>query len=285
MSLEIRPSTVGSMMLCPARQMLKDVDGFNRKPSEALVFGTLVHALLESHLRGSVMNPVFGVHDRLHEIWLADGGTDHEWRRLVSDEKKMSMADEAAVAYQKWKRNILPFLPTSEPIIERQMRTTIGVHPETNEAVEMYGTPDVVYPDDRLIIDWKTAGRGWDGKKMEGQVQPLAYNLLLEGALGVAEPFAFQFYVYDRKDESWKLHDYGVPDLRAVEAFQAQAFGMALLSEGEPVFTPQGQGWKTRGWHCDPRYCDAWAVCPGKWLINDGKANKRALRIQERGWE
>ena len=282
MPLEIRPSTVSSMMLCPGRTMGRGNDGFNDKPSEALVFGTLVHARIEQHLLGK---GEMSMHEKLHEIWLDDGGTEHEWKRLVPIDTRNKVVEGALLAYEKWYQNIRPFLPTTQAVVEEKLTSTIGMHPETNEAVTMFGTPDVVYPEEWLIVDWKTAGRGWDKKKMAGQMQPMAYNLLAADKYGFEETFSFQFYVYDRKAESWKLHDYGKPSLVAIDAFRAQAFGMALLSEGEPVYTPGGQGWAARGWHCDPRYCDSWSGCPGKHLINDGKANQRALRVQERGWK
>jgi hypothetical protein len=169
-------------------------------------------------------------------------------------------------------------------MIEVTQRMSLGLHPVSGEPIEMFGTPDAVYPVDELIVDWKTAGRQWDKKKIPGQLQPLAYNALLAASMSMPDFFVFHFYVYDRSKGNWKLFDYGRPSSLQVDALIEQAFGMALLSEGAPVYTPQGQGYTTRGWHCDPRYCDAWEICPGKYLVKDGKEKKRALRVSERGW-
>jgi len=279
MSIEIRPSTVSSMMLCPARTMLREANE-PYQPAEALVFGSVVHARIEHNLTSTAEVSVSGL---LRQVWADDtDGSDVD--DYISEVRKAQLVYEVVVAYDKWLQQVKPFLPQSEAIVERKFRSTIGMHPVSNEAVEMFGTPDVVYPDEGLIVDWKTAGRGWDKRKMQAQMQPMAYNVLVADGLGYNDVFGFTFYVYDRQKEAWKKHDYGKPSQDAIDAFIQQAFGMALLSEGEPIFTPGGQGNTARGWHCDPRYCDRWGVCPGKYLINDVKAKQREKRLHEKGW-
>jgi hypothetical protein len=268
------------MMLCPARAQLKRLQDELTRPAEALVFGSLVHAMIEEKLLDS---PVEDRHGMLARIWEEDtDGSDLGAFVILS--RQDQLIAEAEEAFGQWLRQVLPFLPSSEGLVERRMCSQIGVHPVDNEAVTMCGTPDVVYPDEHLIVDWKTAGRGWDKQKMESQVQPLAYNVLVYDNVDSSQTYDFVYYVYNRQKGNWKKHDYGKPSLVAIDAFVEQAFGMAVLLYSEPVYTPAGQGRTSRGWHCSPKYCDVWGDCTGRYLVKDGKERQREARLHEKGW-
>lgn len=280
-TLEIRPSTVTSMQLCPARTMLRGEPEFNVIPNEPLPFGSLVHWYIEQHLAMTIPTKA-EARSELARIFYKD--SSKKLSEYASDAVIDALISEAIIAVEAWVDQIQPHLPDEEPIVERKLRTVIGGVPGVD--VELFGTPDAIYPKAKLIVDWKTAGKQWDKKKVEGQLQPIAYPLLVGEELGLdIEEFAF--CVYARDSELWHIHNIRLVDVdRRREAFVDLTIGYALMIDSHvPVFTPGGQAFhSTRGWHCSPKYCDAWGACSGKYLIADGKAQQPALEDNERGW-
>jgi hypothetical protein len=201
----------------------------------------------------------------------------------MSKRRIREFINEVMVAYEEWVKEVLPNLPKEDPVIEGTLHTLVG-QTDNGKDVDLTGTPDAVYPMAGIIVDWKTAGRNWDANKMQGQIQPWAYSLMVEWNMGI-EVLEFQFYVYDRSTESWWLHRHMLADKeKAQEALKHQAIAFAEMVEvGMPVYTPSGSGWKPRGWHCSPKYCQQWEACKGKYLVADGAANQPPFK--EEGWK
>lgn len=268
------------MMLCPARQtLIRDDD--KKTTAEALLFGTMTHWRIEQEMLGESGFDFDRMSSRLKELYYEDtnGG---DLLEVVSKRKAREFINEVMVAYEAWVEQVEPMLPDDEPIIEQTM--SAEVFNDNEYIVEMTGTPDVVYPVSKLIVDWKTAGRNWNVDKVQGQVQPWAYSLLAKYNGYPIE--RFEFWVYDRSTESWWAHVHHLEDLdNAHQALLDQTVAFALQVErGIPVYTPSGSGWKSRGWHCSPQYCDQWGRCNGKYLVADGRANEPALDPISKGW-
>jgi len=279
--LTIRPSTVSSMMLCPARQTLKD-EAEPYVPSEPLVFGSLVHWRIEQHLKGAENLAYDEMIGALEDIFFQDTGEQFPVYQFASKRFLREMINEAMVAFEAWVETVEPKLPDEEPIIERRLEQVLNPFDDKDPVIVMAGTPDAVYPNAGIIVDWKTAGRNWNKDKVESQIQPWAYSLMSGFAINL-----FIFWVYDRATESWWNHTHLLEEYdHAWKAITEQAISFArLVDSGHHVFTPAGSGWKSRGWHCSPKYCDQWETCDGKYLVADGQATQPALTMKERGWK
>ena len=281
--LFIRPSTVSSMMLCPARQTLK-TEGEAYVPAEPLVFGSLVHWRIEQYLIGKEALTFDDMSEAFKDIYHRDASEGMDIPKFVSKRRIRELINEAMVAFEEWVGVVLPQLPDEEPLVEHKMQAVVWSQ-EGSKKVYLTGTPDAIYPKAGVIVDWKTAGRNWNIDKVQSQVQPWAYSLMAEDAGYTINQF--HFWVFDRSTESWWLHRHMLDDKHAAQmalAEQAAAFAY-LVDSGVSQYTPAGSGWKPRGWHCSPKYCDQWEFCEGKFLVADGQATQPALTLKEKGWK
>lgn len=281
-TLQIRPSTISSMMLCPARQILKRDDDAGQT-AEALLFGTMTHWRIEQHLLGETGFDFDRMASKLKELYYEEtnGG---QLLDVITKRQAREFINEVMVAYEAWLVEVAPNLPDEAPVLEKTLEAKIW----SDDRYEIYltGTPDAMFLKDGLIADWKTAGRNWNADKVDGQVQPWAYTLL--ASFNGIEISQFDFWVYDRATESWWRHVHSLPYMNtAHEALIHQAAAFAILEhEGIPIYSPAGSGFKARGsWHCSPNYCDQWGRCKGKYLIADGKAHEPALDPITKGWQ
>ncbi len=283
--LTIRPSTVGSYLLCGGRPGQKDMPGYQIYPNEVLLFGSGMHWLIEQRLEGHDPSPV-EVELQLHLIYVKDIPETYDMSKVVflnkvtNKAQRKMMAKEIVEAVDLWETQVRDTLPDGRMLIEKKMTAEVCAHDDY--AVDLTGTPDVVFPDDGVIIDWKSAGKMWDPKKMQGQIQPIAYPWLVSQALDI-DITEFIFWVYDRKGKWWAPFTRQGPTEGQVAAFRDMARVVAInLHEGTWTWNPSGQGYTTRGWHCSAKYCDAWSLCVGKFLIADGKDGAEAPTQRER---
>ena len=278
-TIYVRPSTVTSNALCPARTGLRDKEGFNHYPNEALLFGTLVHWMIEVNLNGVAIT-LKEVEDYLFNAFVKDVPFPTEdtvtLGQVTTKRQRTAVVQEAQRAYSLWLLMVYPNLPKEEPRVEELLDQRIGDIAEYK--VVLRGTPDAYYPKAGVFVDWKTAGRNWAADKAQGQLQRVAYPMMV--------PFdvqSFDFWVYDRSGEWW--NKFSTPPGTPAEdrAFAANAMQVARYElDQTTTYTPSGGGFKSRGWHCSPQYCDAWAVCDGKYLVADGKADAVPLTLKER---
>jgi hypothetical protein len=276
----IRPSSVTSMGLCPARVGYSLTEGYNPLPSEAMSFGTLEHAILERRLTG---DPFVMSRQTVGDLW----------RELIRDENGIeldelaprdlidSSVDEAIAAAFLWEEDVLPQL--GEPVIvEEVLWRPLGVLPD-GRAVWLHGTPDLV-TEGPLGHDWKTAGTGWKESRRLFEAQPSAYPWLAAPRLGVeAHEIAFVFWVYDRKNSEWQPHK--TSRTRAeIDSWLKVAWmrGKQIAYGAFPATTYDSQwGNYSRGWWCSPRFCAAWDICQFKHLADDVDETETI----EKGWQ
>lgn len=284
-TIYVRPSTVTSNALCPARTGLRNRNGFNHYPNEPLLFGTLVHWMVEMTLKGIDWTAT-DAEDYLHVAFNKDVPNQAEavirFNQVTSKQQRVVLVKEAMVAWSMWNTQVLLSLPPGEPDVEIELQQSIGwINDEAGDQYEVVlrGTPDVWYPEAGRFIDWKTAGKNWAPDKAQGQLQRVGYPIMKEGL----EVASFDFWVFDRAGQWWNRFRTPAPRGREIRAFVANAIQVARNElYGSTTFTPSGGGFKSRGWHCSPQYCDAWKVCDGKYLVADGRADEAPLTLRER---
>lgn len=278
-ALWIRQSTVGSWELCPGRVMQSKHARFNELPSEAMSFGTLVHAMIELELtgaRGRVPWTTMNVSDLWDELALEEYGVS--LADLADDDLILDSSIEAVGAVMQWRRQVQQTLPNGDMLIERRLEAPLGVLPNGRE-VWLHGTGDLLYTDIAIGYDWKTAGRGWKETKATYLGQPSAYAYLHWYNHNVWVE-RWRYWVYNRGSARWDLHT-TYRNRQQVASWLRHAFGIACaIDAGVVYYTPTQHpyGKSERGWWCSPRYCAAWDHCPGKYLA-DGYDEKQLAII------
>lgn len=267
--LVIRQSTVESMMLCPAKVGYSTHPGFDPTPSEAMAFGSVLHAIIAEHiLEGEKL--YFHSADYARKVFYEIADRDgYDLDAVASDEILTKSSEEVVVAYQSWlvqwwERRADHFHPIA---IEQEFIRPLGVLPN-GRPVWVRGTPDVLEP--AGMTDWKTAGRGWSPGKGEARIQSPTYLWLAEAERPHLEGVAC-YAVYNRQKEQWQEHLVPVT-LAQIEAAKRTLWQYAKAIDAD-VFppTPSAQsGSPGRGWWCSAGYCSAWDICEFKGLVSDG---------------
>lgn len=297
-SVFIRPSTVDSAMLCGGRVGLRGNDGYRYLPNEGLMFGSAVHWWIEFVLEHEREPTIDEVLDVIDELYLKDyprpmpGGVAlfEVPSQFLGSRSLLAFAAEVLEAGESWLSTVYSKLlvghDADEFVIEERLTADVGIVDLGNgEQFRIYlrGTPDLIIPSIGEMIDWKTAGKAWDPKRLEKQFQVVVYPWMASEHLAV-EIEKFTYWIYDRSGKWWvpMSAPVGTKAERKAARHQTLRVAHSLLSDSW-TYRPQGQGRQTRGWHCSPKYCDAWAVCPGKHLVRDGKANEPAL-VGKEAW-
>ncbi len=263
---DLRPSDVTAWLLCPKRVEYKYTQ--KEHPSYAMERGSLVHARIEHHLNRGYS---FAWETELDDIIQRD--TDGEYTIADVPSKGVGrMIGEADAAFTEWKNDVVPTIEQYGDDIEVEV-TKYLILPDADDAI-MAGTPDLVVPDEKVIIDWKTAKADWKDHKKFGELQPAAYT-----ALNGWSQSTFTFWVFDFAKFKWNAHTVYVTP-KQVSAWLNLAEDVAQsMKAGIYPAKPHGQGWTARGWHCSPKYCSAWDVCQAKYLIPDDKADEPSDRM------
>jgi len=268
---------------------LRHIEGYNTIPNEPLLFGSLVHWIIEQFLEQGTLPDLGVMSSALDLIFVKDQPTDRpvvQTHEVMTASQRKALIKEAVEAVMEWDRGVLPNLPDEKPIVEQTVEAVAGYGFIGDQEYEVVvrGTPDAVYHKAGRIVDWKTTGRKWNADKMDGQIQPILYPWMWEENVVNTDPIhTFDFVIFDRSNGWWNTMSRDVGSPAAIEAACQTAVTAALAIESKQLaYRPSGGGFKARGWHCSPNYCDAWGVCEGKHLVNDGQAELPALTNKER---
>lgn len=272
--LIISQSTIESMQLCPARVGLSGEPGFVKTVSEAMSFGTLVHALVEKVVTGAVTTADYtnqGIEQLWADLALEDGFDLHT---VATGERIDASVDEARFAlssFAAWwniEARAVDVLETEERKYKH-----LGTLPAlpVGRQVWVGGTPDCVAARGAVtkLYDWKTAGRGWNEGKGLVRIQSPIYTWL---ALGdIEREVEFDYIVWNRRAGQWDRHPLRITPANVQAAKQTAWMWAKQIDAGAYPGTPGGEsyGKYRRGWHCSARYCGAWEICPFKGLIPD----------------
>lgn len=268
-----RQSTREALALCGGRVLLGQEDV---PPSEAMSFGTLTHKMIELTILGE--GGMLNIRPAVVKLWeelLEEEG--HDLSKLASKALVERSVEEAIHATQAWVDDF--WLPHGQYLhavgVEVLRVLPLGLTPN-GRGVWLQGTPDFVVSGNR-IIDFKTAGRGWNQGKHLVRVQAPLYTYMEWQAGTVEPPTDFDFQVYNRQKGEWDFESHSlVVTERMIESALQMAWTDALAIEaGALPFQPYGESYGKfkRGWHCSPKYCGAWEKCSVKYLIEDGKAD------------
>lgn len=259
----VRQSTAESYFLCPGRVGHAQDEGFKDVPSFAMSRGSFEHLLIERHLTGQ---PRLSSTEELVDLWykmLLEEG--HDLWDLAERSQIEEAVAEARVAYFAWvmwyqSQQIRP------AEVERLVIKPLGVI--EGRRVWIQGTPDYVATNGD-IYDWKTAGRAWPQGKEMTRIQAAIYTYL---AFDDPDwPVTFRYLVWAWDAQQWEEREVKVTEENVSAALMTMwQIARAIHTQSFP-YTPQGEsyGKHKRGWHCSPKYCSAWEICPGRGLIHD----------------
>ena len=275
----IRQSTINSMELCAARIGYKDVEGYFDPFSEPLVFGSLVHELIELAIEdGDVSSIIDNADYVLDAVMATKFNIDpNEAQGLVFSMMERGMVTEAQHAlklfWSWWERE-----QVTTPVSEHQMYAQLGILPDERK-VWLFGTPDLYTVEGKKAYDWKTAGRGWSIGKADHMIQASLYSHLIHHETDVLIE-DWEFLVLNRRKGEWESHK-TTRNTQQIEAAKKIAWMRALMVAHEiypatPIVT---ENFKTkRAWYCSPKFCPAWNVCEFKYIA-DGFDEQRKKEV------
>lgn len=279
--IHLSQTTINNAQLCGGRVLYQDDPGFNHAPSEAMSWGTLVHAMIEEELRGK-LEPSLGT------MYWNEKVIEGLWRQTLRDERNGSWdlddlaspsvieagVMEAHGAVRLWLADVFPLLgePSARWQVEERVTECIGFIED--RAVWLGGTADLVT---RSIHDWKTAGRGWAQSKADAGNQASIYTYLY----GIPDHV---YHVYNRKSGEWELHETVRTIEQVTSALRVAWMTAKAMHHGTLVATPWAStfGKSKRGWYCSAKFCGAWDVCQFK-SIQDNVWEGQPIDIKE-GW-
>jgi hypothetical protein len=278
----ISQSTINNLLKCPAAvgYAKSDVEGVLPVFGEKVHFGTVFHGVCEQVIAGENLIKVTNQQNVLElarQLILEDGV---DWIEYTTEQDRIEFAEEILHAVHVWHKLFWePYSPSIvDPVSEGRLYTQIGEIGDRR--VILAGTPDLLcsYLNEPVLFDWKTSGRPWKPGKSELELQGSLYMFLAEQNTGIQYRKAC-FVVYDRSkgqlEELWTERSD-----KHVETAVKTALAWANMIAKE-VFPPTPVVWEfmkpKRGWHCSPKYCQAWNVCEYKFLPDDKSEYEKAV--------
>lgn len=281
--LHLSQTTVGNAALCPARVGYRGDEGYDYTPSEAMSFGTMVHGMAEVDL-ALLGTPLAGNwrRDSVEGMWadglLAERDGSFDLHALASRDRIDKSVDEALLANKKWHRTVVPTLDLDEQDdweIEVRKTKQLGTLPD-GRRVWFGGTADLVVPG--LVLDWKTAGRGWDQSKADTTYQATYYTWLY----GVDR---HKYWVWNRRKSDWSAFETSRSPKDVESALKVAWMLARQIDDGTFTATPwqDTYGKVKRGWWCSAKFCGAWDICQFKNLPDDVYEGQKI--DPKMGWE
>jgi hypothetical protein len=257
----LRTSTVGQADWCPGRLAVEVA------PNEAMLYGTLVHALVAWQIEHPTQDVNKALAADLADSAAAGDSVDL-WQMLGGMTPYWAWIDEAVDLAAGWRQYATTNLgyPFDSPIVERKLAHPIG-HTRQGVRVWLAGTADLI--DGHTMLDHKTTAgpRGWYQAKADGQNQTQAYSHLAREVLGL-EVERFVYVVGNRATGQWESFVARI-DPAAQQSFLARALAVANMLEADTLTYHPRNADGRRAWYCSPTYCSAWSDCPAKCLADD----------------
>ena len=281
--LELRPSTLESMSYCPARQKYTDHPLYDGHPSEAMSFGSLLHALIYPNFLPEQQDTGVAIRYTPNEVLAAWGRVaeidSFKLADVTSSSTLRTLTLEARDLYDEWVREVWPVLRDYVTLaVEVRLRHPLGVLPSGRQ-VFLNGTPDRVRVGG--LDDWKTGGSHYDQGKADSRPQGQYYAWLCEREYGM--PFTdMTYWSAHRGKGAWIHVTQSITKRSQASAVAAAMEWAGMIESGFYPPTPSAPTGKNgRGWWCGPKYCAAWLACDFKGLIADDRDLDAPL---ERGW-
>lgn len=283
-------SLVESMGMCPAVKLYTKTEGYDHTPSEAQIFGQVLHSMIEHTQRDpmSTLETTSEVVDLIRTHVLHDShpnGTVEEFDvdKIRGKVVLEAMANEILVALGLWSQWWESIGGSDYNIVEIEERKYVYLG-ETASGKPAYaaGTPDCVIPS--LVFDWKSSNRPWKEGKGLARIQgPLYVALSAEhhqAALTTGGSVQVAYVVFDRKAREWAVHEVWVNQAEADATLKAMLMWAEVVEHRAYPPQPTGElfGKSGRAWWCSAKWCSAWEVCEYKGMVPDGRdlTTKRA---------
>lgn len=262
-----RQSNVSGAELCGGRVAL-DLQHGPFAPTEAMFGGTGIHLVID-HLIDNVLGldhwdlSVDAVMDDLETLAHEDGFilASRFTNVNVYTGWVEGLIDMGHAWLEQWGE---PNMPLIEAAIVREDKLFMPLgYSSTGVRLWLSGHPDLATP--HAIIDWKTSTRNWPKGKAQGAIQDDLYSLLVESNYPEANIGWGAFIVGDRSSGKWHENKTLITQ-QSKDAARERALRAAnQVLEGHYSFTPL-DGFGKRNWHCKPKFCATWDLCPYRYL-------------------
>lgn len=269
----VRVSSGSQADLCLGRLHHRGEAGHNDHASEAVVFGTVQHRLVEHQVSHPDEPPSFSLASTLADDVGNEEGLNIPALLGESLWPWLGQQVDLAAAWRQWARSNLGF-PIPEGVLpERALRAPLCTSDE-GRTVWLAGTPDLIWPERARGIDWKTANRGWPPSRAAAQNQQYAYAWLAREVLGLDLRF-WSYVVANRAKMAWESFEVPVSQ-SGIDGYLARMVALVrCLERGTVNYHPKSGQVGKRGWWCSPLYCGSWDVCPARFL-GDGLDRMKA---------
>ena len=223
------------------------VEGIKYPPTIRLLFGDLIHQILEIYFRNKVEGETLecSLLEDLFVKYLDEMITTVRWVDGENHESEVSFYKEKGI---KLIRKFYPLIETLKPIeVEKLMHIPI-----IDGGFEITIKPDLIIEDG--VIDFKTKQR----KTTPDFNQLLLYSLGYKQLMGkYPRHLTFINLIYTKKQEKIDVvsidgHPKGHPDLLIKEV------KTVLDSIQRGIYFPA----PPNSWQCSPEYCDYFEICP-----------------------
>lgn len=256
-----RQSWLGQHQKCQEQARLELVGELARMGTDAAVFGTCVHAVIERKLNDNTTNVISAWND--------------EWARAIEGELTNPDGTPNPITHwiqldpgtaQRWGQDIVQrwlveVYPRLRPLaVEQSFDVVLSDTPERE--IRLKGTIDLV--DERLgVVDWKTASEEYKRWKFQRYaIQPTVYTKAAH-ELGLVTPtdgvFDFTYMVFPK----------GKPQHQEMTVTRTEQHWLWLtemcdaicdqIENGVAEAWPRGD----TDWWCSPKWCPAWSSCKG----------------------
>lgn len=243
-------SSIAAYLSCGEYWRRKYVAHEPTETTPELVFGTAVHQAVERHLAdGSpLLDHWTAAWQQATEgqpvVWGADTPEHHynEGLRILGDVKVNAALAAITVAHDE-----------HGPCIERQVSLRVPGVP-----VPIIGYVDFVTADG-VPGDLKTSGRAWTTGKAQSELQTLFYLAAFNQA-GLPTPdWRFRHYVITKtKTPALTVFEHRHHPGELMFLFDLILRVWRCIEHEQFPLNPTG-------WRCEPRFCDFWAQCRGRY--------------------
>lgn len=270
-ALKLSATTLSSLELSPCRVTMKAEDQI---PSEAMAFGTAVHAGLEQVLSGTLTwvkaQSAGHIREYVAEALEQDGfdldhylnGYDLDWYAEIGDAVAAFHPTWRTIETAGWN------VAEVEQPRSRPRTTTKGT-----EYYVVTGGIDLIAQDtggNTLGIDFKTAKRGWwKGDDGAARSQHSVYAWLAEEDFGLIRDWTY--LVYDRSRQTWAPYHVQTSET-LIASILTRLDGWADYLALDPAVRPHlctPTDGKKRGWWSKPDYNPVWDTCPTCHTVGD----------------
>lgn len=239
-------SSVSLYQSCPAAWKFRYIDKVPTKTSVNLVFGSAWHGAIEMLLTNRSADP--------HSVW------NEHWETQLNKNKDIDWGMDDPETYFNDGIRMLDAQETKDLIknlevqeVEKFVKLKVPGVP-----IPVIGYIDVITKDG-IPGDFKTSSKSWSQERATGELQPLFYLAALNQEKIPTPGWRFTHYIFV-KTKTPKVqvvsHGHNVNEMMFL-------FGM--IKNVWQAITSKAFPENPTTWKCDPRWCEYWSVCRGKY--------------------